>query len=519
MSAETQSKRSGGILGWIERAGNALPDPVTIFLILMGVILVLSAVLGLAGVSATHPVTEASVSVTNLLSGEYLRSLLTNITSIFINFPPLGLVLVVMIGAGLAERVGLFAAGLRGLVRWVPGPLLTSTLVFGGVMGNLAVDAGYVVLIPLGGVLFAAAGRHPVAGIAATFAGVSAGFSANLIVTPLEPLLLGISQAAGQFVDPELTVDVTGNMWFVMAMTPIVVIVGTLVTEWIVEPRLGKWTPPDNMPKVGGDDGKLGDNEKRGLRVAGLALLLYVAAILALALPPGAPLQDPEVGLANFSSYIVALTTIGFLVVGLAYGFAAKTVKDDKEAVKLTSDAMGDMGGYIVLAFAMAIFLNMFGSSNLGTVLAISGASALQGVESAPLLLIAVVLLTAVLNLFVGSASAKWTLLAPVVVPMFMLLGISPEASTAAYRIGDGATNIITPLMPYLPMVLVFAKRYAPEFGLGSLIATMLPYSIAILISLTAMFTAFLVMDWPLGWDGARAAYDLAAPAAESVGN
>ncbi|MBO6798215.1 MAG: AbgT family transporter [Maricaulis sp.] len=488
----------------VEKAGNRLPDPVTIFLILIGIVVTVSVFAAGSGLEATHPVTGDTIAAQSLLSGENIRRLLTEYTQIFVNFPPLGLVLVVMIGAGVAERTGLFAAGLRALVGWVPATLLTATLVFAGVMGNLAVDAGYVVLIPLGGLVFASVGRHPIAGIAATFAGVSAGFSANLAPGPLEPLLLGITQTAAQFIDPDWGLNILSNYFFIVALTPAVVIAGTFVTHRIIEPRLGPWTPPgtesDDAPEA---TTQLSSAENRGLLMAGLVLLAITVTVVYLVWPSNGILWDASSEgseLTPFFNSIVAISMLTFLLAGMAYGIGAGTIKSDKDVVKMASDAMGDMGIYIVLAFSMAMFLALFAWSNLGTILAIGGAATLQ--ESglpAPVLLIAMVLLTAVLNLFVGSASAKWAMLAPVAVPMLMLLGIGPDATTAAYRVGDGATNIITPLMPYMPLVLVFARRYMPEFGLGSLIATMLPYSIAILIVSMSVLGIFVVLDLPLG--------------------
>ena len=490
------------ILNAVEKAGNRLPDPVTIFVILIATVVAISVFAAGAGLDATHPITGETIAAQSLLSGDNIRRLLTEFTSIFVNFPPLGLVLVVMIGAGVAERTGLFAAGLRALVGWVPNTALTATLVFAGVMGNLAVDAGYVVLIPLGGIVFASVGRHPIAGIAATFAGVSAGFSANLFPGPLEPLLLGITQTAAQFIDPSWELNILSNYYFIIALTPAVVIAGTYVTQAIVEPRLGEWK---GIKNANGEDEdapttELSKAENRGLLAAGIVMAILIAWVAWMAVPADGILRDEAGSLAPFYNSIVAISMIAFLLMGLAFGIAAGTVKSDKDAVKMASDAMSDMGVYIVLAFVMALFLALFAWSNLGTILAIGGAAALQASGlPAPLLLVAMVLLTAVLNLFVGSASAKWAMLAPVAVPMLMLLGIGPDATTAAYRVGDGATNIITPLLPYMPLILVFARRYVPEFGLGSLIATMLPYSIAILIvSLTAL-GVFVIFDLPLG--------------------
>lgn len=494
--------KSSGILGWVERTGNRLPDPVTIFVILIATVITISVFAAAAGLQSTHPVTGETIAAQSLLSGDNIRRLLTDFTSIFVNFPPLGLVLVVMIGAGVAERTGLFAAGLRALVGWVPNTMLTATLVFAGVMGNLAVDAGYVVLIPLGGIVFASVGRHPIAGIAATFAGVSAGFSANLFPGPLEPLLLGITQTAAQFIDPSWELNILSNYYFIIALTPAVVIAGTWVTQAIVEPRLGEWKGTTSGAE-GDDDApstELSASEKRGLVAAGIVMVALVAWVVWMTSPGGGILRDEDGSLAPFYNAIVAISMIAFLLMGIAFGIASGTIKSDKDAVSMASDAMSDMGVYIVLAFVMAMFLALFAWSNLGTILAIAGASALQSSGlPAPILLVAMVILTASLNLFVGSASAKWAMLAPVAVPMLMLLGIGPDATTAAYRVGDGATNIITPLLPYMPLILVFARRYVPEFGLGSLIATMLPYSIAILVVSLGALGIFVIFDLPLG--------------------
>jgi aminobenzoyl-glutamate transport protein len=505
-------EKSGGILGWVERSGNRLPDPVSIFLILILVVMVASVIAALSGLQATHPLTGDPVVAQNLLSAANIQRLFLEMPQTFTSFRPLGMVLVVMIGAGVAERAGLFGAGLRSLVKGVPGFLLTPTLVFAGVMSNLAVDAGYVVLIPLGGIVFAAAGRHPIAGMAATFAGVSAGFSANLVPGALEALLFGITEESAAFLVPGIEIPLVGNFYFTFVLTPVLVIVVSMINTMIVEPRLGKWEPPADFAGTT-SEGDLSANERKGLGAAGLALLAVIALGLFLVFGPGQPLQDPtntQNPFAPFFSSIVALTLIAFLAMGLAYGVRAGTIKSDRDAVGMASKGMADMGLYIVLAFAMAHFIALFNWSNLGILTAIGGGELLGQLDlPAPILMLIMVLVVAVLNLFIGSASAKWALIGPVLVPMLMLQGISPEASTLAYRMGDQATNIITPLMPYLPLVLVFAQRYVPNFGLGSLIATMLPYSFAILITSIVMMGAWFFLGLPLGPGDATFFYEL----------
>ena len=500
------------ILNAVERAGNRLPDPVTIFIILIGFVLLVSALLSGLGVSALHPATGQTIEVQNLFSGETLRRFLTGMAGVLTGFTPLGMVLVVMIGAGVAEKTGLFAASLRALVKVMPDRLLTATLVFAGIMGNLAVDTGYIVLIPLGGVVFAAAGRHPIAGLSATFAGVSAGMSANLIITPLEPLLFGITGMAAQTIDTTWALSNLDNYYFTFALTPVLVIVGTLINDRIVEPRLGVWQRPASFKEpVSGTE--LNDNEKKGLAWAGWAILAMIALILLLVLPDNGILRDPsDGGLNTFFQSIVSILMITFLVSGTLYGIAAGSIKSDKDVVKLASNSMSDMGVYIVLAFVMAHFIAVFSWSSMDTVLAIRGADGIRALNlPTPLLITALIFLVAALNLFMGSATAKWALLAPVFVPMLMLVGISPEATTLAYRMGDQATNIITPLMPYLPLILVFSQRYVPEFGLGSLISIMLPYSAAILVSSLALIGIWFALDLPLGPGGAS--FDYTPPA------
>jgi aminobenzoyl-glutamate transport protein len=482
----------------IERGGNRLPHPVMLFLWLCLAVMLVSALTALAGLSAVNPASGETVRAANLFAAENIRRLFEEMPKTLTAFPPLGTVLVVMMGVGVAEKSGLIAAALSALVRWVRSNWLTATVVFAGVMSSLAADAGYVVLVPLGGAVFAAAGRHPIAGIAAAFAGVSGGYSANLLVTSLDPLLAGITQTAVEMVRDDYTVSIAGNLFMMQALVPMLTLVGTVVCTRFVEPRLGQWTPVAGAPVV---KGETTDAEKRGLRFAGYALVAIVVALVLLAGPANAPLRDPESGsLEPFYKSLVALTGIAMLVLGIAFGRGAGTVKGQDDTIEMVTDSMRDMALYIVLAFAAAHFIALFTWSNLGTILAIDGAAALKasGVGGVPLLL-GLVVMTALINLFIASASAKWAILATVFVPMFMLVGIAPEATQAAYRLGDSSTNIITPVMSYFPLVLVAARRYMPDFGIGSLVAAMLPFSVAFLISSLAMLGLWLALEIPLG--------------------
>jgi aminobenzoyl-glutamate transport protein len=518
--AETQK----GILGWIERSGNKLPDPVFIFFYLIGLLILISVATSLAGYSALHP-TELDdngqpvvISAVSLLSADNIRRLWVEMPETFTHFHPLGYVLVVMLGAGVAERSGLFGAAMRQGVRNAPKFLLTPVVAFVGMMGNLAADAAYVVLIPLAGVLYAAAGRHPIAGIAAAFAGVSGGFTANLLPGQLDALLFGITEAAAETIVPSWDANITGNWYFMAAMLVLLLPFIWWLTDRVIEPRLNKFSSADAeaLSGVGDSESELTPEQRKGLARAGIAVLLVCALWALFVFMPGTPLVDeeastPEGQLTPFYQSLVAFFFVLFFAAGWAYGAAAGTVRNHREAVKLMAAAMGDMSYYLVLAFAAAHFVAMFAWSNLGLIIAVQGADAIETSGlSLPVLLVLIVLFSAFVNLFVGSASAKWALMAPVLVPMMMLLGVSPEMTTAAYRVGDSTTNIITPLMTYFPLVLVFCQRWRGDFGLGSLTATMIPYSIWLTIVGVAMTFAWVYLDLPLG-PGAVVDYQLPA--------
>lgn len=523
MTPPSQSGRTG-VLGFVERAGNRLPDPVFIFFGLIGLLVVVSALAAAAGLAAAHPTRRAAdgtalaVRATSLLSPENVRRLWVEMPETFTHFHPLGYVLVVMLGAGVAERSGLFAAAMRAGVRDAPKALLTPAIAFVGMMGNLAADAAYVVLVPLAGILFAAAGRHPVAGIAAAFAGVSGGFSANLLPGQLDALLFGITEAAAEQIAPEWNANIAGNWYFIAALLVVLLPVIWFVTDRVVEPRLARVSPPDAaaLARLGGADTPLSAAERRGLARAGLVALLVAAAWGWFTLGPGTPLVDPDAAtpagrLTPLYRSLVAACFVLFLATGWAYGAAVGTVENHRDVVKMMAAAMGDLAYYLVLSFAAAHFVAMFNWSNLGLIVAVRAAGAIErsGLPL-PVLVALVVIATAALNLVIGSASAKWALLAPVLVPMMMLLGVSPEMTTAAYRVGDGATNIIAPLMVYFPLVLVFCQRWVAGFGLGSLTATMLPASLGILVAGTILTCAWVGLDLPLG-PGATVAWSPAA--------
>lgn len=513
MNAKASAKAgsTGGVLGWIERTGNRLPDPAFIFLYLIGALVIVSILADLAGVSALHPTQKtddgaaAVIGATSLLAPDNISRLWVEMPTTFTHFHPLGYVLVVMLGAGIAERTGLFAAAMRSAVRGAPKFLLTPMVAFVAMMGNLAADAAYVVLIPLAAVLYAAAGRHPIAGITASFAGVSGGFSANLLPGQLDALLFGITEAAAELIVPGWNANIAGNWYFISAMLFVFLPVIWFVTDRVIEPRLGSFTPEtDAARRAVGEDKPLSAGERRGLAHAGLGVLAVAALWTLMTVGPGTPLIDEAAAgpgrLTPFFRSLVAGFFVLFLVAGWAYGAAAGSIKTHRDVVRMMTESMADLGYYLILAFFAAHFVAMFNWSNLGLIFAVNGANAIKASGlPMPVLLTLMVLLTASVNLFIGSASAKWALLAPVMVPMLMLLGVSPEATTAAYRVGDGATNIITPLMVYFPLILTFCQRWKADFGIGSLTAMMLPYSLWLLIAGMILTFGWIALDLPLG--------------------
>jgi aminobenzoyl-glutamate transport protein len=489
-------------LGFVERAGNLLPHPVTLFaLFALGVVL-LSGLAGALQWSVPDPrpagmvgrAASGEIAAVSLLNGEGLRRILDNLVVNFTGFVPLGTVLVALLGIGVAERSGLLSAMLRGLVLRTPPRWITGAVVLGGVLSNTAAEMGYVVLIPLAAVLYHALGRHPLAGLAAAFAGVSAGYSANLLIGTVDPLLAGITQEAARLIDPEYTVHPAVNWYFMAASTFVITGVGWAVSDHIVEPRLGAYRPaPElegSLPQASA--APLDPLERRGLWAAGVTLLALISLLLLTTLPEGGALRNPETGGLLDSSLLrglVALILVFFLVPGAVYGRVTGTLRSDRDVVDAMTASMSTMGLYIVLVFFAAQFVAFFGWSNLGSLSAVWGANALQSLGlTGPSLFALFILMCGVVNLALGSASAQWAVTAPIFVPMLMLTGYAPEVVQAAYRIGDSVTNVITPMMSYFGLILASAARYDRKLGIGTLVAMMLPYSLFFLLTWTALF-------------------------------
>ena len=507
MSKKNASKKGNGLLGSIEELGNKLPHPVVIFVILALIIIVISEITARAGINASYfdPRTNEDVTTyaVSLMNKEGIAYIFNNATSNFTGFAPLGTVLVAMLGVGVAEWTGLIGDTLKKLIRSVPTRLLTAVVVLAGIVSNIASDAGYVVVIPLGAIVFAGAGRHPIAGLAAAFAGVSGGFSANLIIGPTDALLTGITNAALESANIDYSMSVTGNWYFMIASTVILTIVGTWVTTKIIEPRLGQYNG-EYMP----DDEPLTELENKGLRRAGIALLIFIVIMAVMLIPENGALRalDEASGQMTMdyflSNGLIFAIFFLFAIPGLVYGMTIGKIKSSHDFVESMTESMKSMGSYIVLAFFAAQFINYFSYTNLGTILSVEGAEFLEniGFKGLPLI-ISFIVLAAFLDLFMGSASAKWAIMAPIFVPMMFKLGLTPELTQIAYRIADSIVNIITPLMSYFAMILVFMKRYDKRSGLGTLISTMLPYSIAFFISWVLLLVIWYFTSIPIGPD------------------
>ncbi|QYF94653.1 AbgT family transporter [Massilia sp. PAMC28688] len=497
------------VLNLIEVAGNKLPDPAILFALLLALVWAISWAMSGMVFSEVDPRTGQAIQIKNLLAPTALTDFTAKMVNTFVTFPPLGVVLVAMLGLGVAEYTGFINAGLRKILAVTPKLLLTPVLIAVGILSHVAVDAGYVLVIPLGAVIFYAAGRHPLAGISAAFAGVSGGFSATLFVpSSLDPLLSGLTQVAARLSsDPAaaaIVINPLNNYYFTTASTLLVVLVGWFLTDKIIEPRLSK-SPVDGDPAGLPKMDPLQGQEINGLRWAGIAMVASLALLLLSALPESSAWRSPTTQELTHSSAplmqsIVPLIFIFFLIPGVVYGVVAGTVKNHRDVVKGMSTAMSGMGYYIVMAFFCAQFIYAFGQSNLGALVAIKGAMWLKEMAfPMGVTLAGIVLLTGTVNLFIGSASAKWALIGAVMVPMLMELGVSPDLTQAAYRVGDSSTNIITPLLPYFPLIIVFCRKYVQSTGIGTLIALMLPYSLALLVCWTLFLLGFWALDIPLG--------------------
>jgi aminobenzoyl-glutamate transport protein len=493
----------------IEWLGNKLPDPAFLFVIALGLTWVASALLAPVEFREIDPRSlvaggeAAPIRVVSQLDGTALARFLASMVRNFTDFPPLGVVLVALLGVGVAEHTGLIAAVLRALLRLTPAVLLTPMVLLVSILSHTAADAGYVLVIPLAGVAFAAAGRHPMAGIATAFAGVSGGFSASFLPSALDPLLQGFTQSAAQLIAPARLVNPLCNWGFTSASTLLILAVGWFITDRIIEPRLRA------LPLDPGADAAIAPisapgRERVALRAALASVALAIVLLAAAAWPTSSPLRGPAGDLtgsgAPLMAAIVPLIFLLFVIPGTVYGYVAGTVRSHRDLVEGMSRSMSSMGHYLVMAFFAAQFTYAFRESNLGALVAVKGADLLQSAHvPGAVTLLGIIGLSASINVLIGSASAKWAVLAPIFVPMLMQMGLSPELTQAAYRIGDSSTNILTPLLPYFPLIVVYCQRWVKATGIGTLISLMVPYSIAFLVTWSVLLLVFWGTGLPLG--------------------
>ena len=501
------NKNSGSILGFIEKIGNKLPNPTMLFVYLSVITILLSFVLERLGVGVSYQaikdgqISQLSANVVNLLSADSIRTFVSSLLKNFTGFYPLGVVFAIILGIGVADKAGLLSALVKKIALNSSKKWVTPIVIFLGVMSNVASSVGYVVLIPLGAILFAGFGRHPIAGLAAAFAGVSGGWSANLLIGTNDPMFAAFSTQAASVLNPDYVVLATANWYFMIASTFLIVIVGSFVTDRIVEPRLGKFSFEGALNL--GERDQISAEQKRGLKFALIATVVFAVLLLAALLPSNSLFGAKEgesFTKSVFMHSIIIFMMLFFIVAGAAYGVGAGTIKNSGDAVKFMEQAVAELSGFLVLIFFAAQFTYLFNASNIGLVLSIKGSVFLKDIGLIGLSLIIVfIVVIAFINLFIAVDSAKWAMMAPIFVPMFMNLGLSPELTQAAFRIGDSTTNIITPLMPFFVLIVAFMQRYDKGLKIGSVVSIMLPYTVAFLLSWAALMSVWYAFDLPLG--------------------
>lgn len=491
------AKKSGGILGTIERVGNALPHPFILFLYLVVILVVLATVLAALGVSAVNPSTGEEVAVRSLLTRDGMVWILGSLVSNFSGFAALGIVLVMQMAIGVTESSGLLTTAIRRAVLGVPTWALTATVMFIGINGSIASEASIIFIPPLAAAAFYAAGKHPLAGLIAGYAATNAGFTANVMITATDALLYGVTQEAAQMIDPSYTTTPANNWYFMIASCFLLTIVGTIVNDRIIEPRLGKFTGSE-IDEVRDAT----DLERRGLRNAGIFSAVFIAIILVGLIPSNGILRGDDGSVINgpFITGLVPFLLAYFVFVGIVYGFTAGTFKKVEDIPRVMSESLTSLTGYIVLVFVIAQFIAIFNYTNLAMVIAVKAASFMSdiGLTGVPLIL-AILLVTTFVNFFMTSGTAKWYIFAPIFVPMFMMLGFTPEFAQVVYRIADSCTNPITPIYPYLPMVIGMAAKYDKKFGMGNVISSMIPYSFGFLIVWSIFVIIWMFLNLPLG--------------------
>jgi aminobenzoyl-glutamate transport protein len=496
------------LLDGVERVGNKVPHPAVIFFILSGLVILLSHLFHWLGTTVTyevinpqtHKVEEATATVNSLLSADGIRFMLTSMVRNFMNFGPVGIILVVMVGVGLAEQAGLMTALIKKIVQVTPRKAVTWILVMLGVLSSIASDAGYLVLIPLGAGAFLSLGRHPLAGLAAAFSGVAAVFGVNFLIVPIDPILTEITNDAIHLLNPTQSIDLMANFYFAVVSSLVLIVVCTVMTERFVEPRLGEYR--GEIPAESGEG--VSPEESRGLRLSLYALVVCIVVIALLTFPPGAPLRNPEsgaiIGNSPFMSSLIVLIMLVFLAIGAAYGIGAKTITSTVDGINAVTKTFAGLSGLVFLLFVISQFLAYFSYSNMATIVAVNMGDALEHANLGTIpLMLGFITVTGIVGMLIVGAIPKWALLAPIFVPLFIRLGVGPEAVLAAYRVGDSPPNIVTPLMPYFALIVVFAQRYDKEAGVGTVVAMMLPYAVVVSIVWILLFLAWELLGLPFG--------------------
>jgi aminobenzoyl-glutamate transport protein len=496
------------LLDGVETVGNKVPHPAVIFFILIALVILLSHLFHWLGTTVTyevinpqtHKVEETTAAVNSLLTADGIRFMLTSMVRNFTNFGPVGIILVVMIGVGLAEQAGLINALIKKIVIVTPRKAVTWILVTLGVLASIAADAGYLVLIPLGAAAFLSLGRHPLAGLAAAFAGVAAVFGVNFLIVPIDPILTEITNDAIHMLNPTHSIDLMANFYFGVVSSVVLIVVCTLITERFVEPRLGAYR--GEIPTESGQD--VSPDEARGLRLTLYALVACIVVIALLTFPPGAPLRNPEtgaiVGNSPFMNSLIVLIMLVFLAIGAAYGIGAKTITSSVDGINAVTKTFAGLSGLVFLLFVISQFLAYFNYSNMATIVAVNMGDALEHANLGTIpLMLGFITITGVVGMLIVGAIPKWALLAPIFVPLFMRLGVAPEAVMAAYRVADSPPNIVTPLMPYFALIVVFAQRYDKNAGVGTVVAMMLPYAVVVSVVWILLFLAWELLGLPFG--------------------
>ncbi|XDZ52258.1 AbgT family transporter [Neisseriaceae bacterium CLB008] len=490
------------LLNHIERIGNKLPHPFILFLFLALLVVLLSACLSLLGVSATNPKTEQLIQVNSLLSTAGIRFMLESMVDNYMRFPPLGMIIVSLLGIGLADRVGLLSALIRRSVTKAPKSIVTFVVFVVAISGSIASDAVFIILPPLVAMIYHSLGRHPIAGAAAAYAGASAGYDASLFVTPTDAILSGITTEAARFLDPDAYVSPLDNYFFTLSSVLILATVGSLLIDKVIEPRLNRTLKIDADVATPTALDTLTPLELKAMRATGWVALAYFTFWVLALLPTASPLRNDDGGLipSTFSRAFIPILFGFFVAIGLTYGKLVGNIKTLRDIPAYMAEAIKALAPTLVLFFVISQFLAYFRWSNLGQLIAINGSIFLEhtGFQGYPLI-VSFILLAASMNIFMTSGSAQWSLMAPIFVPMLMLLDYDPAFVLAMYRIGDSTTNIISPMSAYFAVVLVFMQHYKKDMGIGSLMSIMLPISLSFLCFWSLFLCLWVVLGLPLG--------------------